>query len=62
MAFIDTYRDAERAVREAEAAVSSARDQQEALRAAVELAGARIALAILASADSASENQGAETS
>ena len=59
MAFIDTFRDAEQAVRDATAHAERAPDQQEALIAAIELAGARIALAVLASADLRGPNEGA---
>jgi hypothetical protein len=62
MAFIDTFTAAEQAVRDAQERLADARDsreEQEALRATVELSGARIALAILASADLLSENKGA---
>jgi hypothetical protein len=64
-AFIDTFSDAEQAVRDAEASLLEARenrDQQEALRATLELAGARIALFVLASADLLGPNEGAGTS
>jgi hypothetical protein len=63
MAFIDTFTAAEQAVRDAQARLADARDngeEQEALRATLELSGARIALAILASADLFSENRGAD--
>ena len=62
MAFIDTFTAAEQAVRDAQARLADAREngeEQEALRATVELSGARIALAILASADLLSENRAA---
>ena len=62
MAFIDTFTAAEQAVRDAQARLADAREsreEQEALRATVELSGARIALAILASADLLSGNGGA---
>jgi hypothetical protein len=65
MAFIDTFTAAEQAVRDAQERLADARDsreEQEALRATVELSGARIALAILASADLLSENKGAGVS
>ncbi len=62
MAFIDTYNDAEQAVREATATLDLAdenHDEQAALRATVDLAGARIALAVLAAADLLGPNEGA---
>ena len=62
MAFIDTFTAAEQAVRDAQARLADAREsreEQEALRSTVELSGARIALAILASADLLSENRAA---
>jgi hypothetical protein len=66
MVFIDTFRDAEQAVRDATARLSEAernREPQETLlRATVELAGARIALAVLASADLLGPNEGAGSS
>jgi hypothetical protein len=65
MAFIDNFRDAEQDVRDAAATLSLAqenRDREEALRATVELAGARIALAVLAAADLLGPNEGAGTS
>lgn len=66
MAFIDTFTAAEQAVRDAQERLADVRDneqqEQEALRATLELSGARIALAILASADLLSENKGAGVS
>jgi hypothetical protein len=65
IAFIDTLTAAEQAVRDAQERLAVVRDngpEQEALRATVELSGARIALAILAAADLLSENRGAGSS
>jgi hypothetical protein len=65
MAFIDNFTEAEQDVRDAETHLADARkggDGEEALRATVELAGARIALAILALADLLGPNEGAGTS
>ena len=62
MAFIDTFRDAEQDLRNAKARLAEAqanRDEQGIFAASVELAGARIAFAILASADLLGPNEGA---
>jgi hypothetical protein len=64
MAFIDHFRDAEQNVRNASASLKDAqqkREREEALRATVELSGARIALAVLAAADLLGPNEGAGT-
>jgi hypothetical protein len=65
MAFIDTLQTAEQDLRNARASLSEAqknRDQAEALRATVELAGAQIAVAVLAAADLLGPMEGAGTS
>jgi hypothetical protein len=62
VAFVDALTAAEQAVRDAQERLANVRDngqEQEALRATLELSGARIALAILAAADRLSENKGA---